>query len=129
MVILTLSEKVLIIQEFTINYEKGEATLIALNYLITKDPIDERWKIQPLFANKNSLHTIGIIIYQWQRDGDWMEVINMENFKDEDYISFTDVGSVGYKIYDNITIKSASTLLLHCKLNPNFSKRIDHYHR
>ena len=51
MVILKLSEKMLIIQEFKINYEKKEAALIALNYLITKNPIDERWKIQPLFAH------------------------------------------------------------------------------
>ena len=50
------------------------------------------------------MHTIGIIIYHWPREGGWKEVIHIENFRDEDYISVTDVGSVGYKLYDNITI-------------------------
>lgn len=65
----------------------------------------------------------GIIIYHYY--GRYHELVHLDNFKKIDYISITDIGSVGYKIYNSSNINSADSLILHCKLDFDFAKKLD----
>ena len=127
-VTLKLTEFVLALQEYEVNYATREAKLVACSYLLTKNAISERWKIQPLFLNKKSMYSAGLVIYHWPLVGGWQEVIHLENFKDEDFLAITDVGKAGYKVYGDTDLRKASSLFLHCRVDPQFAEEIGDSH-
>ena len=51
--------------------------------------------------------------------------MNLENFKEEDFVGRTDIGSGGYKLYSNLNIRSSKALYLYCEINDRLSKKID----
>ena len=56
-----------------------------------------------------------------------VEIIQLENLQAHDYMSNTDISSVGYKIYYNnsTNIEKADSLLLFTKLNSSFASKLD----
>lgn len=53
------------------------------------------------------------------------EMIHFENLEAHDYVSNTEISSVGYKIYNSHNIETADSLILFCKLNPTFASKLD----
>ena len=103
MITYKLNEHILLMQEYKFNYLVNHAILLSTTQFFTKTKINEAWKVLPLFGFKDSMKVLGVIIYHY-KEGKWLELVHLENFRDIDYISITDVGSAGYKIYNSSNI-------------------------
>lgn len=81
----------------------------------------------PLFSFRDSIILEGNIIYNviyGEKGSIWQELTYFHNFKKHDYLSITEIGAVGYNIYNNPDIYEAESLLLKCRLDPSFSEQI-----
>ena len=54
--------------------------------------------------------------------------MHIDNFEEKDYISKTEIGSCGYKVYSNANIKASKYLYLNCQLNNDFADELDYEH-
>ena len=80
-----------------------------------------------MFVSQDSMSVKGGIIIHHFSDEKFKveELTHFENLKAHDYMNNTDIGSVGYKIYNSTNIETADSLLLFSKLNSTFASKLD----
>ena len=129
------------------NYSgKGEnnVSLTGKKYLLSKTEINEQWKVAPIFKSKKSTSVDGIRIGHYdipeerfyeendERVEDrWKCLIDIPNYKDEDYYCNSKIGKLGYKYVgtEEREVKNSNMLLLFCKMEKEFSSQLEHNER
>ena len=59
-----LSHHVFIMHTYRVDYKRMKATIVAVSYLLSKKPIEEKLRVQPLFTFNDAMHVSGIIFIE-----------------------------------------------------------------